>query len=211
MFKIYDGRNAFYQWDLDRKLILEDADIKEVHFCNCVSANALVCETYTEDGLTVVNVPNIMLQDNWRLHVFAYDGKYTKHSKEYDIIPRSKPADYIYTETEIKSYRDLEERINELKEDIPGAVEDYLKENPVESGATAEQAKQIEDNAAAIKELQEKEVDLTGYATEKYVDDAVKAIDIPEVDLTGYATEDYVETAISNAFATIGIAEEGVY
>ena len=32
MFKIYDGREQFYQWDLDRKLIVEDAAITEVHF-----------------------------------------------------------------------------------------------------------------------------------------------------------------------------------
>jgi hypothetical protein len=42
------------------------------------------------------------------------------------------------------------------------------------------------------------EVDLTGLATEDYVDTAIDNIEIPEVDLTGLATEDYVDTAISN-------------
>jgi hypothetical protein len=128
LFKIYDGRNAFYQWDLDRKLILEDADIKEVHFCNCVSANALVCETYTEDGLTVVNVPNIMLQDNWRIHVFAYDGKYTKHSTEYDVIPRSKPVDYVYTETEIKRWDAFTAEVNTAIGEMQEIVSAWEKE-----------------------------------------------------------------------------------
>ena len=36
------------------------------------------------------------------------------------------------------------------------------------------------------------EVDLTGYSTETYVDDAVANIVFPETDLTGYATEAYV-------------------
>lgn len=40
-------------------------------------------------------------------------------------------------------------------------------------------------------------VDLTGYATKDYVDEAIDNIDIPEVDLTGYLTEsdlfDYVK------------------
>jgi hypothetical protein len=41
-------------------------------------------------------------------------------------------------------------------------------------------------------------VDLTGYATEEYVDQAIAAIDIPEpTDLTGYATEEYVDQAIA--------------
>lgn len=42
------------------------------------------------------------------------------------------------------------------------------------------------------------DVDLTGYATEKYVDDAVKNIDIPETNLSGYATEKYVDDAIKS-------------
>ena len=132
MFKILDGRDSFYQWDLDRKLIVDDASIKEVHFCNCVSSNALICETYTEDGATVVNVPNILLQDNWRIHVFAYDTNYTKFSTEYEVSARSKPADYIYTETELKTYSALEERIKELEAgagvDLTGyATEDYVE------------------------------------------------------------------------------------
>lgn len=38
--------------------------------------------------------------------------------------------------------------------------------------------------------------DLTGYATEEYVNEAVKNV---EVDLTGYATENYVNEAINNS------------
>jgi hypothetical protein len=141
LFKIYDGREAFYQWDLDRKLVVEDETITQVHFCNFISTNALVCETYKEDGLTLVNVPNILLQDNWRIHIFAYDVNYTKHSTEYEVIPRSKPSGYVYTETEIKDYADLEERLAALEENtvpeelVREVVEDYLEENPVEAGA----------------------------------------------------------------------------
>lgn len=40
------------------------------------------------------------------------------------------------------------------------------------------------------------EVDLTGYATEEYVNQQIE--DIPEVDLTGYATENYVNQQIEN-------------
>ena len=42
------------------------------------------------------------------------------------------------------------------------------------------------------------EVDLTGLATEDYVDTAIDNIEIPEVDLTGLATEAYVDTALDN-------------
>ena len=80
MFKIYDGRQQFYQWDLDRKLIV-DADVSQVHFSNITTKNSLVCETYKEDGLILVNVPNILLQSDLRIYVYAYDKNYTKFSK----------------------------------------------------------------------------------------------------------------------------------
>ena len=134
MFKIYDGREHFYQWDLDRKLIVEDPSIKEVHFCNRTDNCSLVCETYVEDGITLVNVPNILLQTDWKIHVYAYDGSYTKHDECYEVKSRTKPSDYVYTETEIKNYEELENRIKELEEagvdvDLTGyATEDYVQQ-----------------------------------------------------------------------------------
>ena len=80
-----------------------------------------------------------------------------------------------------------------IEEDIAGTVEDYLKENPVEVDLTGYATETYVNEAVSNVK-----VDLTGYATEKYVDDAVSAIDIPETDLTGYATEEYVNTAIDN-------------
>ena len=155
MFKIYDGRQHFYQWDLDRKLIVDDAEITEVHFCNRTDDCSLVCETYTEDGLTLVNVPNILLQEDWRINVYAYDKSYTKFSKQFDVMRRSKPADYVYTETETLNYNSLLERIEDIQADIGQAVEDYLKENDIDIT-----------------------VDLTGYATEQYVNNAISAIEL---------------------------------
>lgn len=137
MFKIYDGRNQFYQWDIDRKLIVEDATIDQVHFCNRTDDCSLVCETYTENGLNLVNVPNILLQTDWRINVYAYDRNYTKFSEQFDVVRRSKPESYVYTETEVLNYNTLLEMI----ESIEGG-------------------------------------DLTGYATEKYVDDAIKTIEL---------------------------------
>lgn len=101
MFSIYDGRASFYQWDLDRKLIVNDNSISEVHFCNKTDDCSLVCFTYEENGLTVVNVPNILLQTDWRINVYGVDRNYTKHSACFNVLKRSKPADYIYTDTEV--------------------------------------------------------------------------------------------------------------
>lgn len=153
MFKIYDGRDKFYQWDLDRQLVIENPEIKQVHFCNRTSDCSLVVETYELNGLLVADVPNILLQTDWDVRAYAYDGNATLHEQWYEVKARTKPTDYVYTETETLNYNTLLERMDAIDENIAGVVEEYLKENPVE-------------------------VDLTGYATEKYVDDAISAIEL---------------------------------
>ena len=153
MFKIYDGRECFYQWDLNRQLVISDPAIKQVHFCNRTSDCSLVVETYEQDGLLVADVPNILLQTDWDVRAYAYDGNATLHEQWYEVKARTKPTDYVYTETETLNYNTLLERMNAIEDEIGEVVKDYLEENPVE-------------------------VDLTGYATEKYVDDAISAIEL---------------------------------
>ena len=184
MFKIYDGRDYFYQWDINRKLIVNDESIKQVHFCNRTGDCSLVCETYKEDNMLVVDVPNILLQQDWRVRAYAYDGNATLHEALYDVKKRTKPDNYVYTETEILKYEYLKERVDQIEENgvsdetIAKAVGDYLKENDIT-------------------------VDLTGYATEKYVDDAIAAIEIPEVDLSAYYTAKETDKKIGDAISAI--------
>ena len=127
MFSIYDGRDKFYQWDIDRKIKVDDAAITEVHFCNKTDTCSLVVETYQEDGLTLANVPNILLTTDWRIHIYGYDKNYTKYEKCYEVVSRTKPADYIYTETELKNYADFDERLKELEErEIEPAIKNIV-------------------------------------------------------------------------------------
>ena len=131
MFKIYDGRDKFYQWDLDRQLVIDDPTVTQVHFCNRTDDFSLVCEVYQQDGLNLVNVPNILLQEDWRINVYAYDVNYTKYSETFEVERKSKPENYVYTETEILNYETLAEKIKQIDTDIGQSVEDYLTENPV--------------------------------------------------------------------------------
>lgn len=101
MFSILDGRDFLYQWDTDRKLIVNDKNIKQVHFTNQVINNALVCEGYELGGTWVVNVPNILLQDNLDITVYAFGDNHTKYEKVIEVKSKSKPDDYVYTETEV--------------------------------------------------------------------------------------------------------------
>lgn len=213
MFSIYDGRAQFYQWDIDRRLIVDDKSISEVHFCNRTDECSLVCEVYDLDGKRVVNVPNVILQQDWRINVYAYDENYTKHCEVFDVVRRSKPADYIYTETEVKNYDDLVERIAQIEENgisdeaVESAIEKYLDENDIRVDLTGYATeKYVDDAIAAIPEVdlsdyaKKNEIPSTsGLATVKYVDQKFNSIEIPEVDLTGYATEKFVTDKIQEA------------
>ena len=112
--QIFNNRDSFYQWDLNQKLIIKDSSITEVHFCNRTDNCSLVCAVYYDARTLqrVVNVPNILLQDNWDIRAYGYCGDcYTKQSATFKVIARTKPADYVYTETEIKNWDSLEARI----------------------------------------------------------------------------------------------------
>lgn len=132
MFSITDGRECFYQWDLNRSISVNDPDIAEVHFCNRTDDCSLVVEVDevaadTLDGqhfsYRTANVPNILLQNDYPIRVYAYCGDgYTKIEKVFKVISRTKPADYVYTETEIKSWDKLEADISASIEELNAAT-----------------------------------------------------------------------------------------
>ena len=142
MFYILDGRENFYQWDLNQKLVVTDDTVTEVHFCNKTEDCSLVSEVYQEDGKYLANVPNILLQSDFVLRVYAFATDHTKLEKRFKVISRSKPADYVYTETEIKNYEALDKRISQLNNDLSTA---YIVVNTVRNDAA--QAQQTANNA----------------------------------------------------------------
>ena len=159
MFKIQDGRKSFTQWDLNRKIIVEDDSITQVHFTNLLNKNALVSEVKNH----LADVPNVLLQDYGTILIYGYDGNYTKYVEAFRVVRREKPEDYIYTETEVLNYNNLLERMNNIEGSIQQVVTNYLRENPPK-------------------------VDLEGYATKEYVDNAIAAISA--VDLSDYFTKE---------------------
>ena len=106
-FKIFNGRNSFYQWDLNQKIIIEGlGENRQIHFKSNGERSALVGIAYHYNGKTVVNVPNKLLQEAGKITVWAYvyaDERYTEEQAVFVVNPRQKPANYIYTETEVLS------------------------------------------------------------------------------------------------------------
>ena len=163
MFMIADGRETFYQWDINQKLIVTDSTVKEVHFCNKTDDCSLVCEVRQEDGKRVVDVPNILLQTAWDIRAYAYTGEATKLEARYKVLARTKPTDYIYTETEVLKWEQLEQELIAEVEDLISTVEEIV----ADSSASA-------DNANALLGSKRGEVITIGDASPIKKDIAVK-------------------------------------
>ena len=124
MFKIQDGRDHFYQWDLNRYLIVEDESIEQVHYCNHAGEYSLVCPVIEKDGVRLSAVPNVLLQKNWDINAYGYDQEYTKYSVLFKVKARTKPEDYVYTEDEIKVWDEILQRVVDLEN--KGVTEDQV-------------------------------------------------------------------------------------
>jgi len=143
MFTIADGRDRLYQWDSDVKLFIDDkiaSGVDEAHFTARYSRECLTVKVVHATGGSYVMVPNILLQKSYDIVVYAFccTDKVTKFCYEIPVEARPKPTDYVYTETEVLSYKSLEDRVKALErddvtlDDIEDAVKDYLERNPIE-------------------------------------------------------------------------------
>lgn len=109
IFKIYDGRTNFWQWDTGQKLIVLDDSVTEVHFSNNDMSYSVQRGIYEIDGVRVCNVPNIILQSPKNIIVYAYirddQSAYTTKTARFAVAKRQKPTGYIV---------DPEEEIDEI-------------------------------------------------------------------------------------------------
>ena len=161
-------QERFYQWDTGRFLTLEGEEVcTQVHFCYTGDENALVCPVREDRGKRVVEVPNILLQQPKQITAYLMAvneaGEYTRWENTFPVLPRPKPEDYVYTQTEILNFTRLDKRLENLEgEGIRNAVTDFLQQNPIAGGATPEQAEQIRQNGEEIARLSREKLSLSG-------------------------------------------------
>jgi hypothetical protein len=139
-FDIQGEFKSLWQWDVNRRLVVNEY-CDQVHFANRTTSEALTLQVYEENGQRLVNVPNILLQTDGPLEVYAYvmgpSERYTKKDCRFRVLTRPRPADYVYTEVEILNYETLEKRMEAIEEtgvseeQLAKAVEAYLSKNPV--------------------------------------------------------------------------------
>ena len=94
----------YTQWDVNQKLIIKGADTSsapDFHFLNTLMSDTYVVESQISGGEIIVDVPDELLQYEVPIiaHVSYVDGT-TEYTVRIPIMPRKKPVNYIYTETD---------------------------------------------------------------------------------------------------------------
>ena len=122
--KIFGFKESLYQWDTNQKLVIPYyRPNMEFHFANKVTISkgrsAIVMYPYEQKpDFWVVDVPDVILQEPYNLVVYQCDDDDTKTEYRIKVTPRPKPDDYVYTETEVLKYSQLEERVEKLEEQM---------------------------------------------------------------------------------------------
>ena len=122
---IFVNGGDLFQWNLGRSVTYTPESgevINELHFANPGDVKALIMDAVAADGTYTAEIPNILLQAGKSVCVWAvHKTEVGRHTIEMFVAPVRKqvrPADYVYTQTEIKSYADLENEIARLDEAI---------------------------------------------------------------------------------------------
>ena len=117
--EIIDG--ILHQWDMNRKIKIVSPDevVSEIHFSLSGDKTALVVTPNKTDGVITADIPNIFLQSEAGIEVYIVncsdDVERTIGHRHLYVNERPKPDDYVYTETEVFTYKNLEERIAYLE------------------------------------------------------------------------------------------------
>lgn len=101
IFKIYDGRTNFWQWDRKQKLIVLDESITQVHFSNRNMTHSIKRDVYVDkDGARVCNIPDDLLKIPRNLIAYAYADGATVKSVKFAVVRRPMPSDYVSDQSE---------------------------------------------------------------------------------------------------------------
>ena len=134
IFKIYDGRTNFWQWDTKQKLIVLDERITEVRFSNRNMEHSKRRPVYTDnDGVRICNVPDILLQLPKNLIAYAInkgeDGCCsTIKAVKFAVYQQPIPTDYVCEQDAvIEDILTKLEVLESLLKDVSSGAQQFTK------------------------------------------------------------------------------------
>ena len=147
IFKIYDDKTNFWQWDTRQKLIVLDERITEVHFSNRDMSHSITKQVYEKDGMRLCNIPDIILQLPRNIIAYACINGSTIKSVKFAVVRRPIPDGYVMDQTdEIDEITQRLELLEAMLKDIKDGSKEFEKFNSVteaEQWAAAERVSGI--------------------------------------------------------------------
>ena len=134
IFKIYDGRTSFWQWDTKQKLIVLDESITEVRFSNRDMEHSKRRPVYIDsDGVRVCSVPDLLLQLPKNLIAYACikndDGTCsTVKAVKFAVNRQPIPTDYVCEQDAVvENIITRLELLESLLKDIESGKQQFIK------------------------------------------------------------------------------------
>lgn len=185
MFTLKKDIPQLYQWDSNVKLIVEDDRINQVQFSQKFSRTAACVKV--ENGECFI--PNEFLQSYYDIFAYACivdnNGQVCEFSEMFTVFARPKPDNYIYTPTEIITFKRIEDELNKKFESLAKEIEDDMK-TAVRTGPqelTEEEKSQARKNIGAISSEEDRGAyyititeDENGYISDRIFNDISHAI-----------------------------------
>lgn len=161
IFKIYDGRNNFSQWDIKQKLIVLDDRVSEVRFYSKDMNNSIRNIVYTDAyGVNVCDVPDLLLQIPKNIIVDACarnsDGSCGVIGKVvYGVRKAARPIDYTYEENSL--LEDILTKIEQLEvPDVDNKIDHAINSLNIDNYAKIEDLSDIAFNSVSDRTTSDK-------------------------------------------------------
>lgn len=155
IFKIYDGRTNFWQWDKGQKLIVLDDNITEVHFSNRDMNHSISRKVYNYEDKRVCDIPDIILTLPRNLIAYAYvngdASDYTVKSVKFAVVRRPIPNGYVADQDE--QFDNIDRRLGILEstlKDIELGKQELMKFMSIEEATQWAQENKKSGSIVAI-------------------------------------------------------------
>ena len=132
-----------FQWDLNKKV---PCSFPEAHFACIGSEDALIVKANGGNA----QIPNVLLQEGKDIMCWFMEGGAVADSGRIRIVTRAKPADYIYTETEVITFESLVAKVEDVIAK-GNAATDSATTAAQKAEAAANKANAASDKAAQVE------------------------------------------------------------